>query len=75
MQWISTIKEFKQVQTTEEVIKADPLTESQEWREKTVTATLDDGSKHELKAGEAYDIINKRKEDAQSILDCLNANT
>ena len=31
---LSTIKEFKQVQTTEEVIKADPLTESQEWRER-----------------------------------------
>ena len=71
---LSKIKEFTQPSVREEVIKSDPLTESQEWRDQTVTATLDDGSKQEINAGAAYDIITERKEAAQSILDCINAN-
>jgi hypothetical protein len=71
---LKTVKEFRQPSVIEEVVKSDPLAESQEWREKTVTATLDDGSKQEINAGDAYDIIAKRKENAQSILDCINAN-
>lgn len=72
---LSKIKEFKQETTTEEVVKSDPLTETQDWRSQTVTATLDDGTKQDINAGEAYDIIAKRKENAQSILDCINANS
>jgi len=71
---LSTVKEFKQPTTTQEVIQSDPLQESQEWREQVVTATLDDGSKQEINAGVAYDIITKRKDNAESILDCINAN-
>lgn len=72
---LSTAKEFKQKPVIDEVVKTDPLTESKDWRSQTVTATVDDGSKQEINAGEAYDIITKRKENAQSILDCINANT
>jgi hypothetical protein len=69
------LKEFKQKPTSEEVVKSDPLVESTEWRKATVTATLDDGTTQDINAGEAYDIINKRKENALNILECINANT
>jgi hypothetical protein len=72
---LSSVQDFKQSDTTEEVIKSDPLLDSQDWKSKTVTATLDDGTKQEMNAGQAYDIINSRKEAAQSILDCINANS
>jgi hypothetical protein len=72
---LSGVKEFKQVETVEEVITSDPLTDATEWRDQTVTATLEDGTTQEMNAGEAYDIINKRQKAAQSILDCINANT
>ncbi len=72
---LASVKDFKQIDTTEEVVKSDPLLETQDWKNKTVTATLDDGTKQEMNAGQAYDIITNRKEAAQSILDCINANT
>lgn len=72
---LSTVKEYKQPSLKEEVVKSDPLVESKDWRNKTVTATLEDGTKQEINAGQAYDIIVKRKQNAQSILDCINANT
>ena len=72
---LSSVKDFKQIDTTEEVTKSDPLLDTQDWKDKTVTATLDDGTAQEMNAGQAYDIINKRKEAAQNILDCINANT
>ena len=70
---LSSVQDFKQSDTTEETTKSDPLIDSQDWKSKTVTATLDDGTKQEMNAGQAYDIINSRKEAAQSILDCINA--
>lgn len=51
----------------------DPLVETDDWRGAMVTAVTETGESVQVNAGEAYDIIAKREESAQKLLDCVNA--
>ncbi|MDB4725939.1 hypothetical protein OAF54_00790 [bacterium] len=54
-------------------IETDPLDTEGAWQQATVEATNDNNEPVQLPAGEMMKIINRREEEANRLLDCINA--
>ena len=54
-------------------VNVDPLQEGGPWREQLIRFKNDDGTTGTMKAGEAFDIIKKRKKAAAALRECVGA--